>query len=75
MLAFLGYRASFGVLVYHTFIWGFFFPILGLHFVVKIENGLVFWKWKFDKWKYMWSVHEWCSGRKMWNKPSSSNQK
>jgi len=42
MLAFLGYRASFGVLVYHTFIWGFFFPILGLHFVVKIENGLVF---------------------------------
>jgi hypothetical protein len=25
---------------------------------VKIESGPIFWKWKYDKWKYMWSVYE-----------------
>jgi hypothetical protein len=59
-------------LVYDTYVW-FFFSILELHFLVKFENGLMFWKWKYDKWKSMWSVHEWCNGGKMfirmWNKP------
>jgi hypothetical protein len=37
----LGYRASFGVLVYHTSIW-FFSSISKLHVFVKTENGPIF---------------------------------
>jgi len=32
---------------------------------MEIENGPIFWKWKYDKWKCMWSFQEWCNGGKM----------
>jgi hypothetical protein len=38
----LGCKAQFGVLVYDTYAWFFFPSILKLHFLVKIENGLMF---------------------------------
>jgi hypothetical protein len=74
----LACKASFGVLVYHTSIWFFFFISKQL-FLMKIGNGPIFWKWKYDKWQYMWSVNEGCNvGRmfsRMWNKPMFSNIK
>jgi hypothetical protein len=39
----LGYRPSFGALVYHTSIW-FFSSISKLHLFVKTENGAIFLK-------------------------------
>jgi len=48
----------------HTF--GFFFHLRAT-FLYGIENGSIFWKWKYDKWKYMWNVYECCNGR-IWNK-------
>jgi hypothetical protein len=58
------------------FAWLVFFPhILDLHSFMNIANALIFWKWKYDKWKYMWSVYEWWNGKKIWNKPQSLNWK
>ncbi len=69
----------FWFVIHGSYILFIFFSHHSVVVFCEIKNGPVFWKWKYDKWKYMWSVHEWCNGKemstRMWNTLELSNKK